>query len=189
MPRLLACVVSSSSASAISGIPVAVQVARRRVDGAAQPGGQHVPLPARVLVPGQLFDPRGQTDDVRPPVAIQIRHHRLVAAGQLTVDDVGDDARSGPALLGGSRPCPGRARRQRRDRQGQEPVAQGRVVSRPPSTVPRGKKRRPPSRVVVVVDEVEAAVAELQQRQGRPALRRAGSRGRSGAERPARRWR
>ncbi len=54
---------------------------------------QHVPLPARVLVPGQLFHPRGQTDDVRPPVAIQIRHHRLVAAGQFTVDDVGDEAR------------------------------------------------------------------------------------------------
>ena len=49
--------------------------------------------------------PRGQTDDVLPPVAIQIRHHRLVAAGQLTVDDVGDEARSGSStLLGPDRP-------------------------------------------------------------------------------------
>ena len=32
-------------------------------------------------------------DRIRPPVAIQVRHHRLVAAGQLTVDDVGDEAR------------------------------------------------------------------------------------------------
>ena len=78
------------------GNPVAVEVARRGIDGPRDAGRHHVALPARVLVPGQLVEAGREADDVEPSVAVQVGDDRLVATRELRVDRVRHERR--PAL-------------------------------------------------------------------------------------------
>jgi len=53
---------------------------------------EDVRLPARVLVPPELFEAAGHRDDVGLAIPIQVRDYDLIAASEVGADRVGDES-------------------------------------------------------------------------------------------------
>ena len=70
------------------GNPVTIDIRGREIRKGRRVVDQHVPVPAWILVPGKLRRTLRETDYVRLPVVINIRHHHGIAAGYTRLDDV-----------------------------------------------------------------------------------------------------
>ena len=82
---------------------ISIEVASGHIDQPTHAFGQHVSLPAGVLVPGKLRQARGQPDDVGAPILVEVRHDHRVTARYLRFDDVRAELGRPGRLFGRSR--------------------------------------------------------------------------------------